>query len=98
MATNIALTPEIILLDPRDNLCVAACDLPAGRRVQAGERTVELAQAVPQGHKVALSGIAAGEPAIKFGQVIGFASTAIQPGEWIHTHNLSASEFARDCS
>jgi altronate hydrolase len=29
--------------------------------------------------------------------VIGFASTAIQPGEWIHTHNLSASEFARDC-
>ncbi len=97
MAVDSSLTPEVILHNPRDNLCVAACDLPVGRRVTAGGGTIELAQAVPQGHKVALSAIATGEPAIKFGQIIGFASTAIRPGDWIHTHNLSASEFAREC-
>jgi altronate hydrolase len=92
-----APTADAILLDPCDNLCVAARDLPAGTRITLLERTIELANSVPQGHKVALSSIAAGAPAIKFGQVIGFASSAIRPGEWIHTHNLSATEFARDC-
>jgi altronate hydrolase len=97
MAADSSPIPEVILLDPRDNLCVAARDLPDSRHVTAGHRTIELAQVVPQGHKIALSAIAAGEPAIKFGQTIGFASTAICPGDWIHTHNLSASEFAREC-
>jgi altronate hydrolase len=92
-----APTADAILLDPCDNLCVAVRDLPAGARISIGEQTIEVANAVPQGHKVALCSIAAGAPAIKYGQVIGFASSAIRPGEWIHTHNLSATEFARDC-
>ena len=62
-----------------------------------GSRTVKLTSTIPQGHKIALEPIAVGEPAIKFGQVIGFASSPIQPGDWIHTHNLSADEFAREC-
>src|ERR1700690_1180372 len=90
-------TPETILLDLRDNLCVTVRKLAAGTRVTHGLRTVELAGPVPQGHKIALAAIAVGEPAIKFGQIIGFASGPIRPGEWIHTHNLSAIEFARDC-
>ena len=49
------------------------------------------------GHKIALTPIAVGEPALKFGQIIGFASAPIRPGEWIHTHNLSAGEFTREC-
>jgi altronate hydrolase len=90
-------TPDIVVLDPRDNLGVAARDLATGTRVTDGSRTVELATSVPLGHKIALAPIAVGEPALKFGQIIGFASVPIRPGEWIHTHNLSASEFSREC-
>ncbi|HEV3417255.1 MAG TPA: altronate dehydratase family protein, partial [Pirellulales bacterium] len=91
------MSPDVVLLDPRDNLCVAARNLDAGTRVSGGARTVELTRDVPLGHKIALAPIAIGEPALKFGQIIGFASAPIQPGDWIHTHNLSAGEFARDC-
>jgi altronate hydrolase len=91
------MVPDVILLSERDNLCVAARELNVGARVSVGDRTVELAEAVPQGHKIALTTIRIGDPAIKFGQIIGFAASPIEPGEWIHTHNLSAGEFARDC-
>ncbi|HKD38606.1 MAG TPA: UxaA family hydrolase, partial [Pirellulales bacterium] len=95
LTTSVA--PNVILLHERDNLCVAARSLETGSRVTVGGRTVELASAVPQGHKIAIAPIGIGEPAIKFGQVIGFASSPIEPGDWIHTHNLSAGQFARDC-
>ncbi len=91
------LSPDVILLHERDNLCVAARGLNTGATVSAAARTIEVATAVPQGHKIALASIAIGEPAVKFGQIIGFASSPIEPGEWIHTHNLSAGQFARDC-
>jgi altronate hydrolase len=91
------MPPDVVLLDPRDNLCVAARNLDAGTRVGGGSRIVELTGDVPLGHKIALAPIAIGELALKFGQIIGFASAPIQPGDWIHTHNLSAGEFARNC-
>jgi altronate hydrolase len=40
--------------------------------------------------------IAAGEPVRKYGQVIGFASRAIAPGSWVHEHNVTLHDFARD--
>jgi altronate hydrolase len=33
---------------------------------------------------------------LKFGQIIGFAAAAIEPGEHVHTHNLQIREFHRD--
>jgi len=35
-------------------------------------------------------------PIRKFGQIIGFASRPIAPGEWVHEHNCAVREFARD--
>ena len=35
-------------------------------------------------------------PIRKFGQIIGFASRPIAPGEWVHEHNCVVKEFARD--
>jgi altronate dehydratase len=40
------------------------------------------------GHKVASTRIAAGRPVIKYGHSIGLASRDIQPGEWVHVHNV----------
>ncbi len=47
------------------------------------------------GHKVALVPIDQGGRVIRYGQTIGFATSAIEPGDWIHTHNLTAGEFSR---
>ena len=40
--------------------------------------------------------IAKGQPILKFGQIIGFASEDIAPGAHVHTHNCSFAEFERD--
>jgi altronate hydrolase len=91
-----ATAANVVFLHPDDNLCVAARNLPEGTAISAGGRTVKLSGAVRLGHKIALQPIAAGERAMKYGQTIGFATQAIEPGDWIHTHNLAANAFSRD--
>ncbi len=45
---------------------------------------------------MAVAPIQADEPVRKFGQIIGFASMPIAPGEWVHEHNCTIKEFVRD--
>ena len=49
-----------------------------------------------RGHKMASTSIAKGQPVLKFGQIIGFATEDIAPGAHVHTHNCSFAEFERD--
>jgi altronate hydrolase len=51
---------------------------------------------IKMGHKVAVKPVTQGEAVIKYGQVIGFASKDIAPGEHVHSHNLQAELFERD--
>ena len=45
---------------------------------------------VPAGHKFALYNIKKGETVIKYGEIIGRATTDITKGEWVHTHNVKS--------
>ena len=45
---------------------------------------------IPAGHKYALRDIAKGEYVIKYGEIIGRATTDIKQGEWVHTHNVKS--------
>ncbi len=51
---------------------------------------------VMRGHKMAVAPIAKGEPVRKYDQIIGFATTPIAPGDWVHTQNVEMHDFARD--
>ncbi|RIK81305.1 MAG: galactonate dehydratase [Planctomycetota bacterium] len=90
-----ARAADVVLIHPADNVCIAVRNLPAGVRVSAGGRTVELTTAVNMGHKIALAKIAKGDCVTRYGQTIGFATAEIAPGDWVHSHNLSAGEFTR---
>ncbi|GAC1329976.1 MAG: altronate dehydratase family protein [Beijerinckiaceae bacterium] len=85
-------TPRTLRLNPRDNVVVAVDAIAAG----ALAADIEACARVPKGHKMAVMPIAAGEPIRKFGQIIGFASQAIAPGDWVHEHNVEMRDFARD--
>jgi len=84
--------PPAVQLRPEDNVAVAARHLPEGLAVLG----VTLAGRIGLGHKIALAPIAKGDPVRKYGQIIGFASEDIAPGELVHVHNLGADAFARD--
>ncbi len=77
-----AADPRTIRLDPSDNVAIVANDfgLPAGTRFPDG---LTLLERVPQGHKVALQDLAAGEPILRYGHVIGYAARAIPRGSWV---------------
>ncbi|HEY8595968.1 MAG TPA: altronate dehydratase family protein [Devosiaceae bacterium] len=82
-----------LILHPADNVGLALSNLMPGTTTQEG---VAIGKRVPRGHKFALRAIAAGEAIVKFGQTIGFAQSAIAPGDWVHEHNVVVHDFARD--
>ena len=75
-----------VIIDPRDNVTTVLDQYIGLRRLQGG---MELAPGVPFGHKVALRGIAQGEPVIKYGVAIGRATCDIASGEHVHVHNCA---------
>ncbi len=81
-------------LQPEDNVVVTVDVAQPGDATSSG---VVAAARVPKGHKMAVVPIPQGAPVLKFGQIIGFATQPIAPGDWVHEHNLAMGEdFARD--
>lgn len=79
----------LLHLDPSDDVAVALTALASGARADAGGRVIELRDDIPDGHKVALRDMEAGETVRKFGWPIGTLTAGVQAGGHVHTHNLS---------
>jgi altronate hydrolase len=84
---------SVIQLHPRDNVAIARVALTPGQPVETGEFSFSIRQSVPAGHKVATGPIGSGDPIFRYGEVIGFASNDIAPGDHVHTHNVAFSEL-----
>lgn len=93
---NHSAATQVIRLHPEDNVYVAVVPLENGQRVAVGNTVLRATVAIPMGHKIAARAIAARQPVIKYGQVIGQATVDIAPGDHVHSHNLGLGEFARD--
>src|SRR5689334_20133179 len=87
---------DLILLHPTDSVCVAARNLSAGTTVELPDVRLQLLDDVMQGHKFARMAITPGEPIKKWGQTIGFATCPIEPGRWVHTHNIAIGPLRQD--
>ena len=74
----------LIQVHPADNVAVAVRALPAGMECDG----LRLRNDVPAGHKVALQALSAGDVVIKYGYPIGELTESVEPGMWVHTHNL----------
>ncbi|HET6486509.1 MAG TPA: altronate dehydratase family protein [Spirochaetia bacterium] len=78
-----------ILLHPEDEVAVARAAIPAGTRLRIGESVLVVRSDIPSGHKIARHAVPAGAPVRRYGQPIGLASSRIEPGDHVHTHNLT---------
>ncbi|HID10029.1 MAG TPA: hypothetical protein EYP17_01835 [Candidatus Latescibacteria bacterium] len=79
---------EVLKIHPSDNVAVALKDLERGVEVELPGGKLTVRERIPAGHKVALVPIPEGSYAIKYGAPIGRALKDINPGDWVHTHNL----------
>jgi altronate hydrolase len=85
-----------VTLHPTDDVIVAKRNLPAGTVLRWPEHSLTVRQLIPTGHKLAIRAVQPGAIVRRYGQIIGFAKSAIAPGEHVHVHNLGLGELALD--
>ncbi len=84
---------KAIVLSAKDNVATALGELREGDSItvkNGDEKAVTLRQDIPYGHKFAIRGIKRGEHIIKYGEVIGGATSDISEGDYVHVHNIES--------
>ena len=79
--------PDFIHIHPSDNVAVALHPIAAGTEFMGIAAKTD----IPQGHKMALKALAENDQVVKYGFSIGHAVAAVEPGEWVHTHNMKTN-------
>jgi len=85
----------VIRLHADDDVAIARVAIASGTAM-AEVGGIVTRDDIPAAHKVALRSIKAGDPVRRYGQIIGFATQAIEPGAHVHSQNVSMGDFARD--
>lgn len=82
---------KAVLVNDKDNVVTIVSDVKKGEdvvyKIASGTKQIKSSEDIPYGHKVALAEIAKGSDIIKYGETIGRASSNINAGQWVHTHN-----------
>ena len=84
------MLPLYVRIRSEDNVAIIANadGVRAGDVFASGLRAIER---IPQAHKIALCRIAAGEPVIRYGHVIGRATRDVAPGAWVREAMIEAA-------
>lgn len=82
---------DLILINDSDIVAVALREIKAGESCKLDSLSIKANQDIPFGHKIALRDIDKGENIIKYGQPIGHATSSINKGDHVHTHNVSTN-------
>ncbi|WP_392560742.1 UxaA family hydrolase [Orbus mooreae] len=82
---------NIIKINDNDNVIIALENLNKGDSLSINNKLITVLQDIPSGHKVAIKTISLNENVIKYGFPIGHATTIIQVGEHVHTHNVKTN-------
>jgi altronate hydrolase len=85
--------PQCIRLHRDDNIVIAREGLSFGTQVL--EEGITCRSDIPAGHKVATARISSSNKVLRYGEIIGIATADIEPGEHVHTHNLTTAGAER---
>lgn len=84
------LSDYIVVLEGKENVGTSLKEVPAGL-YNYKDSTIVVKENMKSGFKIALIDIKKGEPVIKYGFEIGRATTNINQGEIVHTHNIKGA-------
>ena len=94
-----AVTKRTVLcLNASDNIAVCLKDFKAGEEINQDGHSITVLNNIPRGHKVATKSIAKNDGVIKYGERMGHATTDIQIGEHVHTHNVLGDRVSTESS
>jgi altronate dehydratase small subunit len=96
----INLKQKVIILSPKDNVATTLTNLKAGDslelEIDGYQKVIKLATDVPFGHKLSLARIEPNSPVVKYGEVIGISTAHIEPGDYVHVHNIASARGRGD--
>ncbi len=82
---------DYIIINEKDNVCVALEDLKKGTVIENAGKSVTLLEDVARGHKISLKDLKKGESVIKYGNPIGHVTEDVPAGSHIHIHNIKTN-------
>lgn len=78
----------VLFLNASDNIAVCLKEFNPGEVINQDGHTITVLNPIPRGHKIATKSISKNDGVIKYGERMGHATTDIQIGEHVHTHNV----------
>jgi len=85
-----------VALDSRDNVGMVIEQVFAGDEVKfSNGAVIKSIHDLTMPHKMAIVDIAEGDPIIKYGEVIGYATAHVKQGEFVHVHNLDSEKLMK---
>jgi len=93
-----AATVDFLAHDVGDHVAVAVRDVAPGEATVAWlsapeRRAVQVNEAVPFGHKVALVALGDGEAVIEYGVPVALTTAPVAAGSLVHTHNVRSTKW-----
>jgi len=90
--------PDFLVHNEGDHVAVSVQDVAPGRRRVVHmdsdrELELEVSEAIPLGHKVALEDMAAAGEVIEYKVRVGLTKKAIRKGELVHVHNMRSARW-----
>lgn len=82
---------KYIKINDSDNVLIALEDMAKDEIVTSGHVEIKLKEDVARGHKIAADTIKKGQNVVRYGFPIGRATQNIEPGAWVHGHNLETN-------
>ena len=82
---------KFIQLHPADNVAVCLEAASKGETAVISGTELLLNEAIPVGHKIAITSVDTGNDIIKYGSPIGHALAPVAAGDHVHTHNLKTN-------
>jgi altronate hydrolase len=80
--------PQVLQLDPRDNVLIALSDLNQGEAVDFLGAKYSLSSRIPAKHKFATQDLPVGAPVVMYGVLVGKASQPVEKGELLTVSNI----------
>ena len=85
-----------VRLNALDDVVIARVAIAPGSVLRQDSQLITTRQLISPGHKLAVRDREPGEPVLRYGQVIGFATQRIRTGDHVHSHNLAVGDVHRD--
>ncbi len=87
---------KILILNENDNIAVALVDLEVGEVINQDALNLTIQNRIPRGHKVATKAISKDDGVIKYGERMGHATSEINIGDHVHTHNVLGDRLSAE--